>query len=135
MFDLIKLAGSIFLILFIILCLVLDMVFHVGMETAIIISAIVSVVVSIVVASLMRGSDTKCPKCGKKFAMKEISRKTASSRATTIDVERVVRNSRNEVVRRYTEAVPATHYIYDCVDECKFCGHRKEVRREATRRN
>ena len=79
--------------------------------------------------------NTACPKCGKKLAMKEISRKTVSSYATTVDVERKVKNNKGEVIRTYTEAVPATHYTYDCIDECKFCGHRQEVRREATYRD
>ena len=61
--------------------------------------------------------NTACPKCGKKLAMKEISRKTVGSRATTMDVERKVKNNKGEVIRTYTESVPATQYIYDCVDE------------------
>lgn len=79
--------------------------------------------------------NTACPKCGKKLSMKEISRKTVATYATTMDIERKVRNNRNEVVRTYTEAVPATRYIYQCVDECKFCGHRQEVRRQSTLRD
>ena len=79
--------------------------------------------------------NTACPKCGKKLSMKEISRKTTGSYATTMDVRREVKNSKGEVIRTYYEAVPATKYYYDCVDECKFCGHRQEVRRQSTLRD
>ena len=79
--------------------------------------------------------NTACPKCGKKLSMKEISRKTTGSYATTMDVRREVKNSKGEVIRTYYEAVPATKYYYDCVDECKFCGHRRDVKREITYRD
>lgn len=79
--------------------------------------------------------NSACPKCGKKLSMREISRKTTGSYATTMDVKREVKNSKGEVVRTYYEAVPATKYYYDCVDECKFCGYRRDVKREATYRD
>jgi hypothetical protein len=79
--------------------------------------------------------NTACPQCGKKFAMKEISRQLVGSRATTMDVTRRVKNSKGEVIRTYTEAVLATLYTYDCIDECRFCGHRQEVRREKKERD
>ena len=135
MFAVIKLFGCLFFVLFIVMYLVLCMAFHVDDDTAIIVSANASAVISIIVTTLLKASDTKCPKCGKAFGMKEISRKTVGSRATTMDVERKVKNNKGEVIRTYTESVPATQYIYDCVDECKFCGHRQEVRREATYRD
>ena len=93
------------------------------------------VVIAIIITILMKGKASKCPKCGKTFGMKEISCKTVGSRATTMDVERKVKNNKGEVIRTYTESVPATQYIYDCVDECKFCGHRQEVQRQATYRD
>ena len=93
------------------------------------------VVIAIIITVLMKGNASKCPKCGKIFGMKEISRKTVGSRATTMDIKREVKNSKGEVVRTYYESVPATQYIYDCVDECKFCGHRRDVKREATYRD
>lgn len=92
----------------------------------------------IVVVGLVIKNDvdnTACPKCGKKFSMKEISRKTISSYATTMNVEQQIKNARGEVTGTYTQTVPATHYTYDCVDECKFCGFRRNVRREATYRD
>lgn len=134
MFAFIKLAGCIFLVLFIVLYLVFCMAFHIDVDASITISVIVSAVISILVSALMRGTDTKCPKCGKAFGMKEISRIAVDSRATTIDVERRVKNNKGEVIRTYTESVPATQYIYDCVDECKFCGHRQSVTRDITER-
>lgn len=93
------------------------------------------VVIAIIIICVFTGTTTKCPKCGKAFGMKEISRKTAGRHATTVDVERKAKNSKGEVVRTYTEAVPATQYFYDCVDECKFCGHRRDVRRNETVRD
>ena len=115
--------------------LVLCMAFHVDVDTSITVSAIASAVIPIDVTTLFKASDTKCQKCGKAFGMKEISRKNASSRATTVDVKREVKNSKGEVTRTYYESVPATQYFYDCVDECKFCGHRQEVQRQATYRD
>lgn len=93
--------------------------------------------VVLIIALCIKGTidNTACPKCGKKLAMKEISRKTVSSYATTVDVVRNVKNNKGEVIRTYTEAVPATRYTCDCVDECKFCGHRQNVRRDVTYRN
>ena len=84
---------------------------------------------------LFKGNAEACPKCGKSFAMKEISRKTVGSRATTMDIKREVKNNKGEVVRTYYEAVPATKYYYDCVDKCKFCGYRRDIQREATYRD
>ena len=50
------------------------------------------VVIAIIITILMKGKASKCPKCGKTFGMKEISCKTVGSRATTMDVERKVKN-------------------------------------------
>ena len=99
-------------------------------------ACILAAVIFIVGLCIKRAIDnTACPKCGKKLSMKEISRKTTGSCATTMDVRREVKNSKGEVIRTYYEAVPATKYYYDCVDECKFCGHRRYVKREATYRD
>ncbi len=69
----------------------------------------------------------KCPRCGKHFAAKEIERKLVSTRQTTRDVERTVKNRDYRVVGRYTEAVPATEYVYDCICQCSACGHKYTV--------
>lgn len=135
MFDFLKLLGSLFLILFLGLYLLMVMAFHVDSDLAMGVSAVVAAIISIVASTMLKASDTKCPKCGKAFGMKEISRKTVGRHATTVDVERKVKNSKGEVVRTYTEAVPATQYFYDCVDECKFCGHRRDVQRNETVRD
>lgn len=103
-----------------------------GFGGSMVIMIILGVIAFIIYAKI---ESTACPKCGKRLAMKEISRKTVSSYATTVDVDREVKNSKGEVIRRYKEAVPATRYIYDCVDECKYCGNSREVRREATYRD
>lgn len=96
---------------------------------------IIYIVIAIIIACLFKGSESKCPKCGKAFGMKEISREFSNSRATTMDVERKVKNNKGEVIRTYTETVPATMYFYDCVDECTYCGHRCEVKRHTTTRD
>lgn len=97
---------------------------------------IVAVLIAIVLFFRWRAiRGTACPKCGKMFAMKEISRERASTSATTVDVERKVRDRNGKVIRTYTEAVPATRFVYDCVDECKYCGRRREVQREYTLRS
>ena len=97
---------------------------------------IVFVVVALIGLRIKIAVDnTVCPKCGKKFAMNEVSRKTVNSCATTIDIEQKIRNTRGVVTGTYTQPVPATRYVYACVDECKFCKHQQEVTREATYRD
>lgn len=78
---------------------------------------------------------TACPKCGKTLSMREISRKVVSSYATTKDIQREVKNNKGEVIRTYYEAVPATCYVHDCIDECKFCGYQQKVQRSETYRD
>lgn len=78
---------------------------------------------------------TSCPKCGKKRALVEISRKTVETYETTMDVEQDIRNEYGERKGSYVQSVPATKYIYECVDECKYCGYQTKVRRQETRRD
>ena len=94
--------------------------------------AIVGILIGFLIFNFIKKS--ACPNCGKKFSMREISRKITDSYDTTMDVERQVKNNKGEVIRTYYEAVPATTYYYDCVDECKFCGYRRDVKRTATYR-
>ena len=77
---------------------------------------------------------TACPKCSKKFSMKEISRETIHTFDTTMDVEHTIRNKKGEMTGSYTQTVPATKYIYKCIDECRFCGYQQEIQRQATYR-
>ena len=89
------------------------------------------VVLAVIIVIVTKSISEKCPKCGKGLAMKEISRKVAKTFETTMDVERQVKsNTTGKVIRTYTESVPATKFIYDCVDRCKFCGHTQNVKRE-----
>ena len=76
----------------------------------------------------------KCEKCGKAFSMHEISKKSIGSFETTMDVTRQVKNSTGETISTYEESVPATCYIYECIDECKYCGYQKIVKRNKTYR-
>lgn len=99
-------------------------------KTACYISMFIIVAICMVVYHNFKGNSEGCPKCGKKFAMKEISRKTVGSEATTMDVKQEIRNKKGEVTGTYTQTVPATRFIHDCVDECKYCGFRREVQRD-----
>ena len=84
---------------------------------------------------LIKGIIERCPECRCLYAMKEIRRHTVGEHVTTVDVRREVRNRKGEVVRTYYEAVPATRYVYACIDECKYCGYRRNVQRELTCRD
>ena len=95
--------------------------------------AIIAMLIVFLIFNYVKNS--ACPKCGKKLSMREISRKITRTYATTIDVKREIKNTKGDVVRTYYEAVPATKYYYDCVDECKFCGYRRNVERSATYRD
>lgn len=78
---------------------------------------------------------TKCAECGKYFAMKEIERNLVSQFRTTVDVEQKVKDKNGNVTGTYTQAVPATVYVYDCVDRCKHCGFQRKVTRRITVRD
>lgn len=84
---------------------------------------------------LIKGIVERCPECHRLSAMKEISRCTIGEYPTTMDVKREVKNRKGEVVRTYYEAVPATRYVYECIDQCKWCGYRRKARRESTTRD
>ena len=81
------------------------------------------------------GRSTSCPECKKAFALVEVKRDIAGSYRSSMDVERTVRDREGHVIRRYTEAVPATQYVYDCEDKCKYCGHVVNVTRGEKVRN
>ena len=99
-------------------------------KAAVYICMFIIIAICMVVYYNFKGNSEGCPKCGKKFAMKEISRKTVGSEATTMDVKQEIRNKKGEVTGTYTQTVPATRFIHDCVDECKYCGFRREVQRD-----
>ena len=74
------------------------------------------IIFAIVVIYRYRKKTTKCPSCGKEFALKE--------------VERHMTNSKDTIIRDYkdfSKYVPATEYTYRCVDRCKYCGHSEVV--------
>ncbi len=83
-----------------------------------------------------RAQATRCPHCGKSFAMREVSRDRtpASSYETTTHVGLITRDLKGYVTGTDTRVVPATAYVYNCVDECKFCGFQKEEQRAQVRR-
>ena len=94
---------------------------------------ILAFVLGFVVGSLMhkRAQETRCPRCRKSFAMREVSRETSpvSSYDTTTHVGLLTRDLRGNITETDSRVVPATAYIYNCVDECRFCGCQKETQR------
>lgn len=83
-----------------------------------------------------RARETRCPSCGKPFAMREVSRDSSpvSSYDTTTHVGLITRDLKGYVTETDTRVVPATAYVYNCVDECKYCGFQKEEQRIQVRR-
>lgn len=78
-----------------------------------------------------RGQTTRCPKCGRAFAMGEVSRDKApvSTCDTTAHIGLFTLDLRGNITTADPHAVPATAYTYSCVDECRFCGFQKEEQR------
>ena len=87
-------------------------------------------IIYVYVFYLLIGYLMRCPKCRRLFAMHEVGRRLVREYASTMDVRREVRNRKGEVIRTYTEAVPATRHVYECIDTCKYCGYQRKVRRE-----
>ncbi len=83
-----------------------------------------------------RAQATRCPRCGKSFAMREVSRDPSpvSSYDTTTHVGLITRDLKGYVTGTDTRVVPAKAYIYNCVDECKVCGFQREEQRTQVRR-
>lgn len=78
-----------------------------------------------------RARETRCPSCGKSFAMREVSRDQTpvSVYDTTMHDGMITRDLKGNITETDTRRVPATAYVYNCVDECKFCGFQKEEQR------
>lgn len=99
-------------------------------------AALIIFTIALIIFAILSWSEaTKCPECGKRFAMREIERKAESSYATTKDIEQKIRNNKGEITGRYTQTVPATTYIYNCLDQCKYCGFQRYVNRSKTYRD
>ena len=83
-----------------------------------------------------RAQASRCSRCGKSFAMREVSRDSSpvSSYDTTTHVGLITRDLKGYVTGTDTRVVPATAYVYNCVDECKYCGFQKEEQRIQVRR-
>lgn len=79
---------------------------------------------------------TRCPKCGKAFAMSEISRgqTPVTSYDTAAHMGLFTLDLKGNVTGTDARAVPATAYVYSCVDACRFCGFRKERQRTRVRK-
>ena len=78
-----------------------------------------------------RVRETRCPSCGKPFAMREVSRdqNPVSVYDTTMHDGMITRDLKGNITETDTRRVPAMAYVYNCVDECKFCGFQKEEQR------
>lgn len=92
-------------------------------------------VIYIIIRVLARGYEEKCPKCGKLFAMKEIEREHVSSYSTTIDVEQEIKDKDGKKSGSYTQAVPATTYVYNCIEQCKYYQFKRTVQKKETYRD
>lgn len=84
-----------------------------------------------------RARETRCPRCGRSFAVREVSRDQTPGSVydTTTHVGLITRDLKGNVTGTDARVVPATAYVYNCVDECKFCGFQKEEQRTQVRRN
>lgn len=78
-----------------------------------------------------RARATRCPSCGKAFAMRQISREEIpdSDYDTTTYEGLFEMDLKGNVTASDALVVPATAHIYNCVDECRVCGFQKEVQR------
>ena len=83
----------------------------------------------------MLGRASRCPHCRRHFAMREVGNEIVAKRSTTKEVERERRDEKGRVIGHYSERVPATCYIYDYTEECRFCGAHRKIRRGETYRN
>ena len=81
-----------------------------------------------------RARETRCPSCGKSFAMREVSRNSVSSYETTTHVGLITRDLKGYVTGNDTRIVPARAHVYNCVDACRFCGFQKEEQRTQVHR-
>ncbi|MBQ3135460.1 MAG: hypothetical protein IJB75_06585 [Oscillospiraceae bacterium] len=81
-----------------------------------------------------RAQGSRCPHCGKAFAMREVSRNSVSSYETTTHVGLITRDLKGYVTGNDTRIVPARAHIYNCVDACRFCGFQKEEQRTQVHR-
>ena len=82
-----------------------------------------------------RAQATRCPHCGKSFAMREISRDrtSVSTHDTTTNIGLYEMDLKGNVTSSDPHTVPATAHVHKCVDKCKFCGFQKEEFRTEVR--
>jgi len=75
-----------------------------------------------------RAQATRCPHCGKLFAMREISRDSTPSSTydTTTTVDLFEMDLKGNYTSGGTLTAPATAHTYKCTDVCRFCGFKKE---------
>ena len=75
-----------------------------------------------------RAQATRCTRCGKLFAMREISRDStpSSSYDTTTTVDLFEMDLKGNYTSGGTLTAPATAHTYKCTDMCRFCGFKKE---------
>lgn len=78
-----------------------------------------------VISYLLEKRKTRCPKCKKYYAMKQIRKTIRSTRESTERVEKSWYNPKTGYKEYYTDRVPATVIYYDIIEECQYCGHKR----------
>ena len=95
--------------------------------------ALVIMIAIIAVFRFIRGRCRSCPQCRQSNAMEEISHEIISSTDTFTTVDQPIKDKNNgKITGWYTQRVPATRYIIDYHEKCRFCGHERTVRRDET---
>lgn len=89
-----------------------------------IILVIIAVIIYTILDAIHQDAEnSKCYKCGKTFAMKEISRELVRTEEGSVAVRTYFTDRPG-----YSDSeVPATKYTYLCEEECKYCGNRREI--------
>ncbi len=77
----------------------------------------------------------KCYSCKKWNAMKKISTKCIDEKPSVIYKKREIKNSKGEVLKTWTDSVPATIYYYQIHRKCKHCGHEDYLSKSDKREN
>ena len=80
---------------------------------------------------------TKCPHCGKGFAMREVRRDDTpvSHHKITAKTGIYTSDMKGNYINADAQYVPATEFVYRCVDACRFCNFEKEELRTEVRKD
>jgi len=82
--------------------------------------------------SLYVKKSTKCPNCGRDYAMDDIKKEELSSRKVKQYVQKKWWNPRTEMYEYYEdEGEPAIEVTWLVVPTCKYCGYEKKPKRRS----